>query len=124
MMQGNINFQMFLESIEFVKKLYDFVRIVDPVAKRVSELEGNHVKNTDAICYDFWKEGRSCENCISARALLDEETHIKLEYNGERLYMITAVPVKFKDKSVVLELLKDVTIILYFLMWKAKALMI
>ncbi len=90
-------------------KLSDITRLVDPLQKRVIEYKNENVVINDLHCFDFWGKGKVCDNCISMRAYNDNTTYIKIEYNGEKTYSITAVPYELDDRRVVIELLKDIT---------------
>ena len=39
-------------------------------------------------CYDFWENGRPCENCISAQTLKDKQQHTKLEFLETDIYQV------------------------------------
>jgi diguanylate cyclase (GGDEF)-like protein len=100
------------KEFSIINKLSEIVRLVDPIRKEVDinikpQLAENH--SSDSECFSFWKNGRSCPNCVSARALNENDTFVKIEYNGDKVYMITAVPVVSQGKKLVLELLKDIT---------------
>lgn len=89
--------------------MYDAVRIVDPVCKQVLDYRGCAIGTTNEICYDYWKSGLICDNCISIRAHLENRSYMKLEQTPDLIMMVTALPVDITDKSVVLELLKNAT---------------
>lgn len=95
--------------LEFFKKMYQVVRIVDPITKKVLNYNDNSIEYTDGICYDYWNNNSVCNNCVSMRAYFNKDTVYKLEYLSNKVYMITAIPIKTTDRLVVLELLKDVT---------------
>ncbi|WKY47481.1 GGDEF domain-containing protein [Eubacteriaceae bacterium ES3] len=87
-------------------KVYDAIRVVNPLEKSV--IDDEFVENEKpSCCYDIWDFGRTCENCISTRALQENRTVMKFEYTDEKLYMVTAIP--DPSKRQVLELLRDVT---------------
>lgn len=97
------------EELDFFKAMYDVVRIVDPIHKRVLEYKDCMVKKTDSICYNYWKNGKICDNCVSARAYCEENSFMKLDYKPEMIMMVTAIPVVSEGDTVILELLKNVT---------------
>ena len=43
------------------------------------------------------------------RAYNDNKTYVKIEYNKDKIYLITAVPHDLNDRRVVIEILKDIT---------------
>lgn len=93
----------------FFKTMYEVVRIVDPLMKRVIRYEDNGMIETEDICHDCWGKNKICDNCISVRAFLQKDTLMKLEYTLDKVYMVTAIPIETDKRSVVLELLNDVT---------------
>ncbi|MFA5523638.1 MAG: GGDEF domain-containing protein [Tissierellales bacterium] len=95
--------------IDFFKKMYETVRIVDPCAKKVMSYYDNVIIETESNCYTYWNNNEICENCISMRAQLHKDTVFKLENLNDKLYMVTAIPLETTEKVVVLELLKEVT---------------
>lgn len=107
-----------LESIEkyfpAVNLLYNSMRLVDPVSKTVMTWDGHILNNTAETCYDYWCRGKSCENCISARANNEKKCIIKLESGSKCIMMVTALPVNYHGGPLALELLKDVTDSLVF----------
>lgn len=98
-----------LERLKVFDKMYEVIRIVDPLSKKVLSYAKKEIKELDFNCFDFWGKNRICNNCISMRSFLDNQTFIKVEYNPNKIYMITSVPVELNKKRVVVELLKDAT---------------
>ncbi|SDZ10721.1 diguanylate cyclase (GGDEF) domain-containing protein [Proteiniborus ethanoligenes] len=95
--------------LDFFKKMYQVVRIVDPTTKKVLNYNDKSIEYTDGICYSYWENDSMCENCVSMRAFFSKDTVYKLEYLSDKVYMITAIPIRSTDGLVILELLKDVT---------------
>lgn len=91
------------------KNMYDIIRIVDPLGKCTIDCPENGEAAEGSLCYDFWKRGSSCENCISMRAHLEKETFHKLEYKDEKLFLIIASPIEKYGSEYIVEILKDVT---------------
>ncbi len=108
-MKNQITIKNLEENLGFFKKMYDLVRIVDPEKKKVIDYSENKLDETKMICYSFWNDTKICDNCISMRAFIENDTFMKLEHTNDKLYMITAIPVEALEHKVVLELLKDVT---------------
>ena len=98
-----------LNALGFIQKTYEVMRIVDPINKKILSYKKNQIEETGQSCHSFWENGGSCDNCVSYRALKENDTFIKLEYSKDKVYMVLAIPVVLKKKSVVIELLKDVT---------------
>lgn len=96
-------------NLDYLRKMYDAVRLVNPVEKCVLEYKECSVSKMDTACYGYWKNGKVCENCISVRAYKNNKSFMKLEYKPEVIMMVTAIPLEKTESPVVLELLKDVT---------------
>lgn len=98
-----------LECLDNFSKIYDVVRFVDPVKKEVLHINNEGECIAENICYNHWKNKTFCANCISARALNENNTFVKIEYNKEKVNMVMVSPVKIGDRRCVMEMLKDVT---------------
>ena len=96
-------------NIGIFSKVYDIVRIVDPISKKVIYCDENSNKDLDFKCYSFWKDGKMCDNCISMRTINEGKTFMKIEYSeNKKIYMITSFIVECDNKSFVIELVKDI----------------
>ncbi len=102
-------YEALMDKIKVFEKTYDVMRIVDPLKKRVIEVRGNECLTSDTICHDYWERGHLCDNCISMKAFNEDDTFFKVEYKNNNVFMITAVPVKVKGFSLVVELLKNIS---------------
>ncbi|BEP28310.1 GGDEF domain-containing protein [Helicovermis profundi] len=49
-----------------------------------------------------------CENCISTRSIQTGKSYIKIEHNGKYAFMVTTSPIKYNNKTFILELLRHV----------------
>lgn len=98
-----------INNLSMLEKLYDIVRIVEPLKKRNIYYENDEIKILDSNCYGFWKLKKHCPNCVSMRAYNEKDTFVKFEYNKEKIYMIMASPIFINDDKYVIEMLKDVT---------------
>lgn len=54
-------------------------------------------------CYDFWENGRPCENCISAQTLKDKQQHTKLEFLETDIYQVFSRYVEMDGTPCVME---------------------
>ena len=101
----------FMQCFAALEKIYDVVRIVDPVEKKVVYFNKENAKNflEEIPCFDFWENSKVCDNCISLRAFLQQDTFVKFEVANNRIYMITASPIGGKECSYVVEMLNDIT---------------
>lgn len=97
------------QHLEFLKKMYQVVRIVEPSTKKVFVNEGDLSAYKDGFCYSFWEIGSYCENCVSYRARIEDDIVYKLEYAPDKVFMVTAMPIKTEEKVVVIEMLKEIT---------------
>jgi two-component system, cell cycle response regulator len=97
------------DRLSIFKNLYDNIRIVDTVNKKVlfnKEL-GKQIKK--ANCYCFWNRDVICKNCISMRAYLEDDTFVKLEYVNEKVFMVIATPIVIEENRYIVEILKDIS---------------
>jgi diguanylate cyclase (GGDEF)-like protein len=97
-----------IEEITSYDEMYDLIRMVDPVQKKVLSYENNAWHSEPGFCYDVYEEGHICKNCVSIRALNTERTSIKTQFVKDKLHMVTAVPVEIHGRKVVFELFKDI----------------
>ncbi|HWS42591.1 MAG TPA: GGDEF domain-containing protein [Pseudoflavonifractor sp.] len=108
-MPEQITLSRLKNDLVFFNKMYDAVRLVDPVGKRVLEYCDHGAEKTSEICYDYWKNGHICDNCISVRAHYENKSYIKLEQNPDDIMLVTAIPIEAAEETIVLELLKNAT---------------
>lgn len=97
-----------------VKDLYDTLRVVDPESKKIFVYHDKKLIEKNIICYEDLDRAEACENCISIRALNNNTTYMKIESVGDKTSMITAIPVNFQSRKVVVEFIKDVTNSLFY----------
>jgi two-component system cell cycle response regulator len=98
-----------LDKINILNNAYDNIRIVDPVKKKIIPVQEQVAAKPVIHCFDFWKKDEICDDCISMRAYREKKAFVKLEYLLEEIYLVTAIPIELTDRSVVLELIKNVT---------------
>ncbi|GAA0123543.1 hypothetical protein UT300018_28610 [Clostridium faecium] len=108
-MKEPITIEVLKEKLDFLKTIYDSIRIIDPLRKIVMDQEGNSIKETNEICYKYWSSQKICDNCIAMRAYIENDTFMKLENTKEKLFMVTAIPTEINEHKIILELFKDVT---------------
>ncbi|WP_367568893.1 GGDEF domain-containing protein [Lacrimispora sp.] len=104
-----ISLEEIKDKLDFFEKVHDSVRLVDPLNKRVLECRGSSLAGIDEICYDYWGNGKICENCVSLRSHSEGKSFMKMEKSGEKIFLVTAIPIDCSGHPVVLELLKDTT---------------
>lgn len=104
-----ITMEELMYTLDILNKIYDSVRIIRPLEKKVITLTEGALCETNNHCYDFWSTEKICSNCISMRAFNEKASFSKLSWTDDRIYMVIAVPVQDTAETVILELLKDVT---------------
>lgn len=67
-MSEQFNLDKINQNLDFFHKMYEEVRIVDPLHKRVVGYHKSKACKTDEICYDYWENEKICDNCISIRS--------------------------------------------------------
>jgi len=98
-----------MELMKVFDKLFDIARIVDPVEKEVVNYLQINDRCNSSICYEFWNQEQHCANCVSMRAINEDNTFIKIEYNKDKIFMIMASPTVINEKKYAIELLKDIS---------------
>lgn len=98
-----------LQNVDIYNRLYEVIRLVDPVKKEVISYKNDVIESMPVKCFDFWGKDNICENCISIRAFINNKTYVKMEYNNDKSYLVMAIPYELSDRRIVIELLKDIT---------------
>jgi len=99
-----------IDTLGILNKIYDSVRIINPLRKIVMTINEGVLYETRSRCYDFWSKGSPCGNCISMRAFNEKETFFKLDMADSKVYIVIAVPIqRDREETIILELFKDVT---------------
>jgi two-component system, cell cycle response regulator len=97
---------------DFVEKLYDTIRLVDPIRKEVRSClksDAQSYTSPENNCYAMWGKDTICDNCISMRSYHNRRTTLKIEFGNSRVYMVTAVPLDNNAQVSIIELIKDIT---------------
>jgi len=97
------------DRLDLINKLFEQVRLVDPIKSKVMIYHNNSVTYSDSNCFDAFGKDQTCSNCIGRKALDENQTFVKLEYSLTGVCLVMAVPVQLDGKNLVLELLKDIT---------------
>lgn len=98
------------ENLKNFKKIYDTIRIIDPLHKKVLLIDDDIISPPIDTCYSFWKKSSACKNCVSIRARHHEDTFYKIEYIDDSVYLITASPYEYKGKVYIIEMLKNISV--------------
>lgn len=100
---------LLLSSLSILKNLYDVIRVVDPLSKKIIHYKEEQINISKESCFGIWRIGSHCENCVAMRAMVEEDTFVKIEYDKEKIYMVMATPIIIKDKTYIMETFKDIT---------------
>lgn len=99
--------KILFDKLKVVHMLYDQVRLVDPTRKRV--IQDGNIKDFAITCFDYLGKKKICNQCVSMRAFNKNQTFIKLERTAHEVYMVTAIPVIVEGRTVIIEMLKNIT---------------
>lgn len=93
-------------TVDQLRKIFDIVRLVDPTANAVLELDHNGIlRKTDQHCAAFWETGGNCTNCISTRALAQKTMLNKLEFTRTDMYYVVSKYLCINGTPCVMEML-------------------
>ena len=90
----NYNDSEFEVFAEQVKKVFDVVRVVDPIETNIvsNEVFDDAVDKAEKTgrlkCYSIWGRNERCQNCISYKTFKTKKTHSKLEFLNDSIYQI------------------------------------
>ncbi|MCD2500727.1 GGDEF domain-containing protein [Clostridium sp. NSJ-145] len=98
-----------LAECEYLKLLFDKVRVINPLKNEIIHIFSKGVNESDGKCYSIWNKSNMCENCISMRAYNENKVFTKVEYNDNRVFAITAIPMNKGREHYVIECIKDIT---------------
>ena len=101
-------YEQIREKLAPVEAKYDIVRLINPIDKKSIIIKDKEIKNIEGTCYDYWKRGESCTNCISKRTYIEKDTFIKIEYTN-KVILVTSTPVYIDGETYVVEMLKDLS---------------
>jgi two-component system, cell cycle response regulator len=97
------------EKLSILDNMYDVMRIIDPINKNIINISNQRALIENTKCYDFFKRGTMCDNCISKRAHIENDTFIKLEYVSSGVILIIATPVITSNgKRYIVEIIKNI----------------
>lgn len=106
----NYNDREFEKFVDHMKKVFDVVRVVDPVqtevvsGKELDEAAKKSEKSGILKCYSFWRKNERCQNCISYKALETKKTQSKLEFLNDSVYQIFSKYMEVDGKPRVVEM--------------------
>ena len=100
-----------MNTLEVLEKIFDVVRIIDPVSKKVEYNNGNTFFgniNHDK-CFNHWQRNTACDNCVSIRATKEMRTVVKLEMINGKTFIVIASAYEHEGQTKAIELIKDIT---------------
>jgi diguanylate cyclase (GGDEF)-like protein len=98
-----------IDKMAVFEKAFDKSRLIDPTNNMILDFKDSKVIDSGINCFEYWRKGKVCDNCVAMRAHREDDTFIKIEYFHGDIYIVVAFPVKLKDRIVVIELLKKAT---------------
>lgn len=97
------------ERLSLFKNLYDSIRIVDPINKKIVSSGGNNTELTTDYCFGLFGKDGYCSNCISMRTFVENDTFVKMEFVGGKILLIISSPVTIESKTYIVEMIKDIS---------------
>ena len=97
------------ERLSLFKNLYDSIRIVDPIDKKVISFGQDDDFLSKGYCYSICKRDEYCKNCISLRAFLENDTFVKMEFINGKLLLIISSPITIESSTYIVEMIKDIS---------------
>jgi two-component system, cell cycle response regulator len=97
------------DRLSIFKNLYDVIRIIDPVNKKVLEVDGYKDEIRERLCYHLWGRDEFCENCVSMRSYLENDTFVKLQHKENKVCLLTATSIVINNNLYIVEILKDIS---------------
>ncbi len=98
-----------VSNLQLFEKMYDVVRLVEPLGKQILLYNDGNVSEFSERCFAYWGKNKICDNCISMRAYNENKSFVKVEYSGNRILTVLAIPVESSKGRIVVELMKDTT---------------
>ena len=99
----------YLRDYAAVENMFSFYRVVDYTNHEVYNIVGGELVKAEGHCFDFWRKGGPCRNCISKHTCMNDREYVKLEFLDNVVYLIMSVPVKYNDRKYSMELVSDFT---------------
>lgn len=90
-------------------ELFDVLRIVDPVARKVLERVSAGAPPSPFPCRGFWSGEDTCRDCLSARAFRENRRLSRMLFHKGSMYLSTAIPFQTGGRGIVVEMLRDLT---------------
>ena len=89
------------------QKVFSVVRIIGlEQLQLLAEGKAEELDVSPCRCYDFWKRGEACGNCVSLRAFQEKAQCSKLEFLDSDIFQVFSRYVEIDGKPYVMEMLK------------------
>ena len=108
-MTNDILLSQIENELERYRKLYDALRIIDPVNKRTIGRSDNSEHGLGNISLDHWTYDLINDDSVATNAFQENTCVIRLVHIGSSTFLVTAFPIEISDEKLVLELLKNVS---------------
>lgn len=95
--------------ISMFSHIFDAARIVDPIRHTSMFIKTSDTVFPEETCYHFWYRTESCQNCISMKSYLHNDTFFKIEHRDNNTFMMIATPKTVGKNTYIIEIMKDVT---------------
>ncbi|ABX40558.1 diguanylate cyclase [Lachnoclostridium phytofermentans] len=95
--------------ISMFSHLFDAARIVDPIRHKSMFIKTSDTVFPEETCYHFWYRSESCQNCISMKSYLHNDTFFKIEHRDNDTFLMIATPKTVGKDTYIVEIMKDVT---------------
>ncbi len=104
------NYQELSNMLDYMKRMYDTVRLVDPVECRELSIDASGGVRYGKECYEVWNASSRCSNCSSYRAVMANKRQVKEEIFENKRYIIQSIPISIglpdgKSLNCVMELI-------------------
>lgn len=99
------------DRFSILSNFYDNLRIVDPLSKQVIDIdnESEKVKIHSGTCFHSLPKCTVCQNCVSYRSYLYNDTFVKIEkLEGNKPIRIISTPIEAGGRRYILEMIKKI----------------
>lgn len=94
-----------------LSRIFDSVRIIDPVLKKVVYAEDNLNMVQGSSCYEFWDRNSTCDNCISRNLSQYKLSSSKIECNEDGMFLVMATSILYDGSEYMVEMIKNISFI-------------
>lgn len=87
-------YQELKHMLDYMKRMYDTVRLVDPVECREISVDTSGELHFGKECHAAWNAASRCSNCSSYRAVMSGQRQTKEELFENHRFLIQSIPIK------------------------------